>query len=275
MTAAVGLALSTAATWYLSVVSQRLDRRFRDRLAIAMEAHIAHLQATRRDDRAPGAPGLPRPAGRAAQPGVRPGPPVLVAAEQRRLRVPPGRHGGAAGVDPPGAPAAAAGRAPGRAHVAVATGRRAQRRGVGGRPRPPGPPPVRRRHHGRRGEGGPRHRHRRRAAVAPPRGASGVAGPDGLGPLGVGAVGVGGVGDLRHRLRPGHRLGRPGHRPERRQHRARRRRRAAPVAVHRPDRRRARLPPRRVAGLVVAADVAGGLRRRVCAGRPRPSRRTG
>jgi ATP-binding cassette subfamily B protein len=46
MTAAVGLALSTAATWYLSVVSQRVDRRFRDRLAIAMEAHIAHLQAT-------------------------------------------------------------------------------------------------------------------------------------------------------------------------------------------------------------------------------------
>ena len=43
--AAVGLAVSTTLTWYISVVNQRLQRRFRDRLAIAMEAHIARLQA--------------------------------------------------------------------------------------------------------------------------------------------------------------------------------------------------------------------------------------
>ena len=42
---AFGLALSTTATWYLSVVSQRVGRRFRDRIAIAMESHVARLQA--------------------------------------------------------------------------------------------------------------------------------------------------------------------------------------------------------------------------------------
>ncbi len=42
---AFGLAISTTATWYLSVVSQRVGRRFRDRIAIAMESHVAGLQA--------------------------------------------------------------------------------------------------------------------------------------------------------------------------------------------------------------------------------------
>ncbi len=45
-TAAVGLALSTTATWYLSVLSQRVQRRFRDRIAIALESHVARLQAS-------------------------------------------------------------------------------------------------------------------------------------------------------------------------------------------------------------------------------------
>jgi ATP-binding cassette subfamily B protein len=44
--AALGLAASATATWFLSVLSERLSRRFRDRLAIAMESHIARLQAT-------------------------------------------------------------------------------------------------------------------------------------------------------------------------------------------------------------------------------------
>jgi ATP-binding cassette subfamily B protein len=46
MIASFGLAASAAATWFVSVVSQRLDRAFRDRLSIAMESHIARLQAT-------------------------------------------------------------------------------------------------------------------------------------------------------------------------------------------------------------------------------------
>lgn len=44
--AAVGLAASTTATWYLSVLSSRVQRRFRDRVAIALESHVARLQAT-------------------------------------------------------------------------------------------------------------------------------------------------------------------------------------------------------------------------------------
>ena len=46
MVAAMGLAFSATATWYLLLVDQRLQRRFRDRISIAMEAHIARLQAT-------------------------------------------------------------------------------------------------------------------------------------------------------------------------------------------------------------------------------------
>ena len=44
--AALGLALSVTASWYLSVLSQRVQRRFRDRIAIVLEAHVAHLQAS-------------------------------------------------------------------------------------------------------------------------------------------------------------------------------------------------------------------------------------
>ena len=45
-TAAIGLAISVSATWYLSVLSQRVQRRFRDRVAIALESHVARLQAS-------------------------------------------------------------------------------------------------------------------------------------------------------------------------------------------------------------------------------------
>lgn len=45
-TAAIGLAISVCATWYLGVLSQRVQRRFRDRVAIALESHVARLQAS-------------------------------------------------------------------------------------------------------------------------------------------------------------------------------------------------------------------------------------
>jgi ATP-binding cassette subfamily B protein len=45
-TAALGLGVSTAATWLLSTVSTRLQRRFRDKVTIALEAHVARLQAS-------------------------------------------------------------------------------------------------------------------------------------------------------------------------------------------------------------------------------------
>src|SRR5262245_49751689 len=44
--AAVGLGVSAAGTWFLRVVSDRTQRRFRDRVTIALEAHVARLQAS-------------------------------------------------------------------------------------------------------------------------------------------------------------------------------------------------------------------------------------
>jgi ATP-binding cassette subfamily B protein len=46
LTAALGLGGSAAATWFLRVVSDRTQRHFRDRLTIALEAHVARLQAS-------------------------------------------------------------------------------------------------------------------------------------------------------------------------------------------------------------------------------------
>ena len=44
--AAIGLGVTTTATWYLRVVSGRVQRRFRDKIAIALESHVAKLQAS-------------------------------------------------------------------------------------------------------------------------------------------------------------------------------------------------------------------------------------
>src|SRR6202046_2992560 len=44
--AAVGLGISTAATWFLRTISARVQRRFRDRVTIALESHVARLQAS-------------------------------------------------------------------------------------------------------------------------------------------------------------------------------------------------------------------------------------
>ena len=46
MLAAMGLAVSAVGTWFLRVTSDRIQRRFRDRLTIALESHVATLQAT-------------------------------------------------------------------------------------------------------------------------------------------------------------------------------------------------------------------------------------
>jgi ATP-binding cassette, subfamily B, bacterial len=43
--AAVALAVSAVATWLLQTVSTRLQRRFRDKVTIALESHVARLQA--------------------------------------------------------------------------------------------------------------------------------------------------------------------------------------------------------------------------------------
>jgi ATP-binding cassette subfamily B protein len=43
---AVGLGASATATWFLITVSTRVQRRFRDKVTIALEAHVARLQAS-------------------------------------------------------------------------------------------------------------------------------------------------------------------------------------------------------------------------------------
>ena len=46
MVAAAGLALSATATWFLRIVSTRVSRTFRDKVTVALEAHVARLQAS-------------------------------------------------------------------------------------------------------------------------------------------------------------------------------------------------------------------------------------
>ncbi len=46
LAAAIGLAVSATATWFLRTVSTRVTRRFRDKVTIALESHIARLLAS-------------------------------------------------------------------------------------------------------------------------------------------------------------------------------------------------------------------------------------
>jgi len=46
LTAAIGLGISATATWLLRTISVRVQRRFRDKVTIALESHVARLQAT-------------------------------------------------------------------------------------------------------------------------------------------------------------------------------------------------------------------------------------
>jgi ATP-binding cassette subfamily B protein len=46
LTAAIGLGVSVTATWLLRTVSTRVQRRFRDKVTIALESHVAWLQAS-------------------------------------------------------------------------------------------------------------------------------------------------------------------------------------------------------------------------------------
>jgi ATP-binding cassette subfamily B protein len=46
LVSAIGLGVSATATWFLRTVSTRVQRRFRDKVTIALESHVARLQAT-------------------------------------------------------------------------------------------------------------------------------------------------------------------------------------------------------------------------------------
>ena len=43
--ASSGLGVSAVASWFLRVISDRTQRHFRDRVTIALESHVARLQA--------------------------------------------------------------------------------------------------------------------------------------------------------------------------------------------------------------------------------------
>ena len=107
LAAAIGLGVSAAATWFLRVVSDRTQRRFRDRLTIALESHVARLQASVATIEHHERPRILGPAGGAAQPGLRARPHVHVAVLHLRLDPAAGRDRGSADVDSPGAGAAA------------------------------------------------------------------------------------------------------------------------------------------------------------------------
>src|SRR5688572_11982460 len=46
LAAALGLGVSATGTWFLKTVSTRIQRRFRDKVTIALESHVARLQAS-------------------------------------------------------------------------------------------------------------------------------------------------------------------------------------------------------------------------------------
>jgi ATP-binding cassette, subfamily B, bacterial len=46
LTASIGLGTAAAATWFLRIISDRTQRRFRDRVTIALETHVAKLLAS-------------------------------------------------------------------------------------------------------------------------------------------------------------------------------------------------------------------------------------
>jgi ATP-binding cassette subfamily B protein len=46
LAASIGLGVSASATWFLRTVSTRVQRTFRDKVTIALESHVARLQAT-------------------------------------------------------------------------------------------------------------------------------------------------------------------------------------------------------------------------------------
>ena len=90
-TAAIGLGISATATWFLRTVSTRVQRRFRDKVTIALESHIARLQASVTTIAHQERPEYPRSAVGPAQSGVRAGSHVHVVVHDVQLDPAAGR----------------------------------------------------------------------------------------------------------------------------------------------------------------------------------------
>ena len=257
--AAAGLAVSAALTWVLRVVSDRTQRRFRDRVTIALESHVAELQAsvaTVEHHEASGLPGSPvHPAG----PGVRARSHVHVALHDLRLGAAPRGDHRSAGVDSSGARAPGRVRAAHGAHLVVAPGGGAG----GGRGRravaAARPAPVRHRHDRAARQGSPGRGDR----PAPDRGStSGLGGlvrPRRVGPVDERGLAHGGLGGVRCGLCRRRRLRRLRHRIDARRSAPGARGGIAPVRVHRRHGGRDRLPARHLDGRFEAHGMARGL----------------
>ena len=91
--AAVALGVSAAATWFLRTVSTRVQRALPRQGDDRARGARRPAPGVGGDHRPPGAARLPRPAGNAAQPGVRARPHVHVAVLHLRVDSAPGRDG--------------------------------------------------------------------------------------------------------------------------------------------------------------------------------------
>ena len=261
--AAAGLGLSAAATWVLRTVDARVQRRFRDRVTIALEAHVARLQAS-----------------------------VATIAHQERpewldrltvlreqvfvldhlymsLFSTAGwvlRLGVTVGLLVSISPWLAALALFALPTILTSAWRPAvERRGPGARRpvQPAGPPPVPDRHHRPAGQGGAGHRHRRPPGRRPPRRLGAVVRAAGPAPAGArrpgtrlawAVFGAGYVGAVvAVAIGAGRRAGGGA---------AGAGRRVAAVGLHRGHRRRDRVPARDLDGRVPPAGLAGGLRGR-------------
>ena len=141
--AAVGLGVSATATWFLRVISDRTQRRFRDQVGIALESHVARLQASVATIEHHERPEVPRSARHAAQPDLRARPHVHVGLLHLRLDPAPRGHPRAAGLHPSGAGVARCVRPADGAYLHLAAGRGARRRRAGRVGQSPGAASVR------------------------------------------------------------------------------------------------------------------------------------
>ena len=257
---ALALGLSATATWFLLTVSTRVQRRFRDKVTIALEAHVARLQAGIATIAHQERPGIPRPPLRPARPGLRPRPHVHVAL--LHLRLDPAPRGGdrAVDVDPSRARAPGRVRAAHRVHLHLEARRRAHGRGARRAREPARAAPLRDGHDRGPGQGGARHADRRAPGPGAARGLGALVRARGRRARHERRLARAGLDDLRRRLRRRDRVRVVDVEGPGRRRAARARRGLAPLRLHRRDRGRDRLLARDLARRVPPAGLARGLR---------------
>ena len=104
--AALAVATATVGTWFIRVFSDRIQRRFRDRLTVALESHVAQVAGNRRHDRTPRTPAFSQSTRRVAQPSFCARSHVHVALFNVWLDLAAGGDARPPGFDSPGACAA-------------------------------------------------------------------------------------------------------------------------------------------------------------------------